>query len=170
MATSKKKVPNQGGSEQKTPSPVEELDQKIMALQALVPQVEDLMRDGFPYRDALRPRIELQVKETVREVFGEQATEFQQFKDHLLRSTSDADIPKTLLILQNLVVALHHQKMRLLGLTPPVTPSPDSTRAPQASPATQAQRPAAPPVTATANPPPATRDGSRPVSGQSASP
>ncbi len=152
MATSKKKVLHQGRSKQKTPSPVEELDQKIMALQARVCQVEDYMREGFPYRDALRPRMELQVKGTVREVFGEQSTEFQRFKDHLLRSTNDADISKTVLILQNLVMALHHQKMRLLGLTPPAAPGPDSTRVPQVSPSTQAQRPAAPPVTATALP------------------
>ena len=58
MAKKKKKSASQK-HRYKVALQVDEIDEHIEALQQRVAQIEDLTREGFPYRDALRPRIEL---------------------------------------------------------------------------------------------------------------
>ena len=85
-----KQKPSQQPSRNKSSSLLDKIDRGIEALQQRVAQVEDLQQDGFPYRDALRARVELQIRETVRQVFGERSPEFQRYKNHRLHTTSEA--------------------------------------------------------------------------------
>ncbi len=119
----KKKSPQQTRNRQKSGSPLDEINNAIEALQGRVAQVEDLRREGFPYRDALRARAELQLRETIRKIFGERSSEFQRIKHHRLISTNEADIARTLVILNDLIRILEDQRLDVMGVRPS-TPSP----------------------------------------------
>ncbi len=129
MAKKKKKSASQK-HRYKVALQVDEIDEHIEALQQRVAQIEDLTREGFPYRDALRPRIELQIKETIRQIFGEYSAEFQSHKDRCLKSISEADILETLVMLRELILKLQGQRLDLLNDTSSSLPSSLTQRAP----------------------------------------
>ena len=112
-----KQKPSQQPSRNKNSSLLDKIDRGIEALQQRMAQVEDLQQDGFPYRDALRARVELQIRETVRQVFGEQSPEFQRYKNHRLHTTSEVDRAQAMRTLQTLVTALQEQRHELSELT-----------------------------------------------------
>lgn len=118
----KKKQTTGPKSKQKSPSPLEEALSALEALHERVAQVEDLKNEGFPYRDALRARAEIQMRETIRSVFGERSQEFQRLKNFTIQSTDDGDIAHALIILQDLILIIENRRRNILGLAP-VAPS-----------------------------------------------
>lgn len=100
------------------PSAVEELTRGIATLRELSVQIEDLSRDGFPYREAVRARTELSFRETIRRLFGEKSPEYQAQKNHKLRVGSRAESAQSTALLKEFIAALEIQKADLLGLKP----------------------------------------------------
>lgn len=110
---------------------VDEVNRGIEKLMDLMAQIEDLSRDGFPYRDAVRSRTELSLRETIRRIFGEKSEEYQTYKSHKIRASHRAESAQTIAVLKQLVAQLEQQKLDLLGARPaPTDPSPPTHRNP----------------------------------------
>lgn len=101
---------------------IEAVNDNIRKLQEQLTQVEDLGQEGFPYRDAVRARTELQVRECIKCMFGERSPEFQQWKTYHLRTSSPSEVSETISLLQTLITQLEGKKLELQGVAPP-TPS-----------------------------------------------
>lgn len=100
------------------PNAAEELTRGINTLRELSTQIDDLSRDGFPYREAVRARTELSFRETIRRLFGEKSPEYQTHKHHKLKVGSRAESAQSTALLKEFIAALEIQKAELLGLTP----------------------------------------------------
>lgn len=121
-------------SRAKNAAVVETVTTSIAKLQELLVQIEDLKQEGFPYRDAMRARVELHVRECVKLVFGDRSPEAHQWKHYRVRATSPTEVADTISQLQSLAAQLDRKKLELLGIapTPPLpkqesAPSPDAT-------------------------------------------
>src|SRR5574340_900003 len=114
------------------PNAVEELTRGITKLRELGTQIDDLSRDGFPYREAGRARTEHSFRETIRRLFGEKSPEYQAHKNHKLRVGSHTESAQSTALVKELIAALEHQKADLLGLKPaaPAAPPPTATEQP----------------------------------------
>ncbi len=100
------------------PNAVEELTRSITTLRELSIQIEDLSRDGFPYREAVHARTELSFRETIRRLFGEKSPEYQAHKNHKLRIGNRTESALSTTLIKELIAALENQKAELLGLKP----------------------------------------------------
>lgn len=100
------------------PNPVDELTRGIATLRELSVQIDDLSRDGFPYREAVRARTELSFRETIRRLFGEKSPEYHTHKNHKLKVGTRAESAQSTTLLKELIAALEIQKAELLGLKP----------------------------------------------------
>jgi hypothetical protein len=121
MARAKASEPQRARSKQNA---VEELNRGITTLRELSSQIDDLSRDGFPYRDAVRARTELSFRESIRRLFGEKSPEYQAHKNHKLRIGNRTESAQSTTLLKELIVQLENQKAELLGLTPAETAPP----------------------------------------------
>lgn len=170
----------------------EEVARGIEQLRALLKPVDELKREGNPYREAERSKLEFQIKDALRDIFGEESAEYQQNKGFRIKSTTKAEVAHALDFLHSLIAYLEDKKLELEGKKPkaaapvpppPVTPAaamspPPSAAAVAASPATPVPPPAAahlPGVTAvprpTALPPsPPVPPSVSPMAGVAASP
>lgn len=92
-----------------------EVEEAIEKLRARIAQVEELKKDGLPYRDALRVTAEFQIRETIREVYGEKSPEFQEHQHHRIYSLTKTEIAETMAMLQGLITALEDKKLELLS-------------------------------------------------------
>ncbi|MFZ1503042.1 MAG: hypothetical protein WAS50_07820 [Nitrospira sp.] len=151
MARAKASEPQRSRSK---PNAVEELTRGITTLRELNTQIDDLGRDGFPYREAVRARTELSFRETIRRLFGEKSPEYQAHKNHKLRIGTRAESAQSTTLLKELIVALEQQKAELLGLAPatPTTPLPAAPERPTLT-AVPLSRPAEPLTTQHAHSP-----------------
>jgi len=113
----------------KTPEPqpkdkvfasADEVSQSISKLRARIHQVEELKRDGLPYRDALRVTAEYQLRDSIREIFGERSPEYLQHQQLRIKVNSKHSVNETISLLQHLVVSLEERRMELLGLRPAI--------------------------------------------------
>ena len=115
-------------------APVDEINRAVEKLKDLMAQIEDLSREGFPYRDAVRARTELSLRETIRRIFGEKSEEYQTHKTHKVRTGHRAESGPTIAMVKQLIARLEQQKSDLLGVkSPAVDPLPEPTPAPDAS-------------------------------------
>ena len=99
----------------------DELTQGIAKLRELSAQIDDLSRDGFPYREAGRARTELSLRETIRRLFGEKSPEYQAHKNHKLRVGSRTESAQSTSLIKQLIATLENQKADLLGLKSPAS-------------------------------------------------
>jgi len=97
----------------------DEISQSISKLRARIHQVEELKRDGLPYRDALRVTAEYQLRDSIREIFGERSPEYLQHQHLRIKVNSKHSVNETISLLQHLVVSLEERRMDLLGLRSP---------------------------------------------------
>ncbi len=139
---------------QKIFASVEEVHAGIEKLRGRMFQIEELKKDGIPYRDAMRVSAEFQIRESIRDIFGERSTEFQEHQHHRIKSTGKADLAETRALLEHLISQLEDKKQELLGLDSvleeaPPAPARSSTTKPEpavpVSP-TKAAKPAPPPA------------------------
>lgn len=140
-----------GRSREKTLPPGERCSRAIEWLKKRVVQVEELRREGDPYRDASRTRVEIQIRETLRTIFGEHSEEFQHLQNFRIPSTTERDIDHALVFLHELILFLEHRRLQAIGIvstrldsplfvppsdepphatvprpTPPITPTPSA--------------------------------------------
>lgn len=97
----------------------DEISQSISKLRARIHQVEELKRDGLPYRDALRVTAEYQLRDSIREIFGERSSEYLQHQHLRIKVNSKHSVNETISLLQHLVVSLEERRLDLLGLRSP---------------------------------------------------
>ncbi|WP_447984477.1 PD-(D/E)XK nuclease domain-containing protein [Nitrospira sp. Nam74] len=99
----------------------DEISQSISKLRARIHQVEELKRDGLPYRDALRVTAEYQLRDSIREIFGERSPEYLQNQNLRIKVNSKQSVNETISLLQHLVVSLEERRLDLLGLRSPAS-------------------------------------------------
>ena len=109
---------------------VDDINRGIDNLKDLMAQVEDLTREGHPYREAVLARTDLSIRESIRRIFGEKSNEYQAHKVHKLRTNSRVESAQTTTVLKKLVAQLENQKRELLGLDPLPLQSDPSTSPP----------------------------------------
>ena len=121
---------------------IDDLTQGIEQLQAFIPKLEDLGREGFPYLEGALARTELQLRECIKRAFGDKSPEFQSHRQLKLSLSSPADKKQTLTLIKGLIGSLEDKKLELQGIKPAVThnmavssTAPELTLVPQ-SPAT----------------------------------
>ncbi|HLZ35735.1 MAG TPA: hypothetical protein VKP13_17155 [Nitrospira sp.] len=107
---------------------IDDLNQSIEQLQAFLPNMEDLGREGFPYLEGARARTELQLRECIKRAFGEKSSEYQTHRYHKLSFGSSAETKATVTLIKTLIATLEDKKLELQGLKstpsqePPATP------------------------------------------------
>ena len=122
---------------------IEDLTQSIEQLQAFIPKLEDLGREGFPYLEGALSRTELQLRECIKRAFGDKSTEFQTHRHLKLAISSATEKKQTLTLLRSLIASLEDKKLELQGLKPAVAQNPPP-------PSTPPQMTLIPPAVATA--------------------
>ena len=111
---------------------IEEITQGIATFQSILIAIEDFSREGFPYRDGARAKAELQIRETVRRLFGERSPEYQAHRAHKLKISTPADTAQTVHLVKSFITALERKKLELQGLAP-TAPAPEAGQHPAAS-------------------------------------
>ena len=135
----------------------DEVVRGLEQLRALVKPVDELKREGNPYKDAERSKLEFQIKDALRDIFGEESAEYQQNKNFRIKSTAKAEVTHALEFLESLIAYLDDKKLELEGKKPkavaPPPPAPPVAPPVAVAPPPIAQ-PAAPPRPVVAPPPP----------------
>jgi hypothetical protein len=96
---------------------LDDLTQSIEQFQDFLSKLEDLGREGFPYLEGARARVELQFRECLKRAFGEKSSEFQTHRQHKLSS----DTKQTVNLVRTLIASLEEKKLELQGLKPAVS-------------------------------------------------
>ncbi|WP_455389471.1 PD-(D/E)XK nuclease domain-containing protein, partial [Petrachloros mirabilis] len=126
------------------PTAIDDLTQSIEQLQALLPKVEDLGRDGFPYLEGARARTELQIRECIKRAFGEKSPEFQSNRHLKLAIGPAGQQSQTVILVKNLITTLEDKKLELQGLKPSASEDPRADSTPTAQPKMTLVHPTAP--------------------------
>ncbi len=114
---------------------IEEITQGIATFQSILTAIEDFSREGFPYRDGARAKAELQIRETVRRLFGERSPEYQAHRAHKLKISTPAETAQSVLLVKSFIAALERKKLELQGLAPAMpAPEAEQTEAPPSQP------------------------------------
>jgi len=144
------RIPDAQSFKEKVFANPDEVTRGVEQLRALVKPVDELKREGNPYKDAERSKLEFQVKDALRDIFGEDSPEYQQNKNFRIKSTAKSEVMHALEFLESLIAYLDDKKLELEGkkpkaATPP--PAPAAPPPPIAQPAAVAPppRPVAPP-------------------------
>jgi hypothetical protein len=112
---------------------IDDLIQNIEQLQAFIPKLEDLGREGFPYLEGALTRTELQLRECIKRAFGDKSPEFQTHRHLKLALSSATEKKQTLTLIRGLITSLEDKKLELQGLKPAApNPAPSSTAPPMA--------------------------------------
>lgn len=130
----------------------EEILQAIVKLQGRIAQVEELGKDGLPYRDALRVTAEVQIKETIREIFGEHSPEFRVQQHHRIKSHDEEDLAETCAMLEGLIENLEEKQRSLFGGGVPAARTGQTRERTADPPPAKAPQPARPAVAAQPQP------------------
>jgi len=144
------------------PTAIDDLTQSIEQLQAILPKVEDLGRDGFPYLEGTKTRTELQIRECIRRAFGEKSPEFQSNRHLKLAIGPAGEQNQTVTLIKNLIGTLEDKKLELQGLKPSASEDSQADSTPTARPKMTLVSPTAPttevtePPLPTVTPPPIT--------------
>ena len=104
---------------------IEEIAQGLDTFHKILTSIEDFSREGFPYRDGARAKAELQIRETVRRLFGERSPEYQAHRAHKLKISTPAETTQSVHLVKSFITALERKKLELQGLAP-VAPAPES--------------------------------------------
>lgn len=108
---------------------VEDIDGGLEQLRSLLAQVEDMSREGFPYRDAVRARTELALRETIRQIFGEKSPEYQTHKIGKPRASNRTH--SMVAVIKQLMAQLEQTRSDLLN--PPQEQAPSREPLPERS-------------------------------------
>ncbi|MCS6292990.1 MAG: hypothetical protein H8J66_07940 [Nitrospira sp.] len=111
---------------------IDEIAQGLATFQSILTSIEDFSREGFPYRDGARAKAELQIRETVRRLFGERSPEYQAHRAHKLKISTPAETTQSVHLVKSFITALERKKLELQGLAP-ISPAPEAGDHPVAS-------------------------------------
>ncbi len=103
---------------------VEEVTRALEQLRALIKPVDELKREGNPYKDAERSKLEFQIKDALRDIFGEESAEYQQNKNFRIKSTAKAEVAHALEFLESMIAYVDDRKLELEGKKPKAAPPP----------------------------------------------
>ena len=95
---------------------IDELTQSIEQFQDILPDIEDLGRDGFPYLEGARTRAEVQLRECIKRAFGEKSPEFQANRQHKLSIGPSPEHNQSVNLVKSLIASLEEKKLELQGL------------------------------------------------------
>lgn len=112
------KVPDAQSFKEKIFASPDEVARGLEQLRALIKPVDELKREGNPYKDAERSKLEFQVKDALRDIFGEDSPEYQQNKNFRIKSTAKAEVTHALEFLESLIAYLDDKKLELEGKKP----------------------------------------------------
>jgi len=104
---------------------IDEITQGLDTFQKILTSIEDFSREGFPYRDGARAKAELQIRETVRRLFGERSPEYQAHRAHKLKISTPAETAQSVHLVKSFITALERKKLDLQGLAP-TAPAPEA--------------------------------------------
>lgn len=139
---------------------LEELARGMKKLAEIAATIEDCTREGFPYRDGGRAKAELQLREQIRRLFGEQSEEFLVHQQHVVRIGTPAEAQISLDLIKVLLEGLERKKAALQQSPPITEPSPDVRQKPVLTvvpPSSDTSRDTAPPAPVSSDPVPATQ-------------
>lgn len=136
----------------------DEIKQAIEQLGRRLVQVHELRKEGLQFRDALRVTAEFQIRETIREVFGDHSPEYAEHQQLRIRSNSQEHVEETIYILQSLILLLERKKADMLGVAPPEEQVP-APRKPKAIEHRDGPPPLVRPTESAVPPPAASQDG-----------
>jgi hypothetical protein len=136
----------------------DEIKQAIEQLGRRLVQVHELRKEGLQFRDALRVTAEFQIRETIREVFGDHSPEYAEHQQLRIRSNSQEHVEETIYILQSLILLLERKKADMLGVAPPEEQVP-APRKPKAIEHRDGPPPPVRPTESAVPPPAASQDG-----------
>lgn len=111
---------------------IDEITQGLDTFQKILTSIEDFSREGFPYRDGARAKAELQIRETVRRLFGERSPEYQAHRAHRLKISTPAETTQSVHLVKSFITALERKKLELQGLASAAT-APEPGQHPAAS-------------------------------------
>lgn len=97
----------------------QEIDLRIGQLRERIAEVRDLTVDGFPYKDSERVRLELQIRQSIRQGFGDGSPEYQKYQYFRLKPD---DLNSTVGLLEELIRRLEKQKFELPDDLRPTNP------------------------------------------------
>ena len=112
---------------------IDDFTDGIDRVHEILDAINDFGQEGFPYRDAAQAKAELQLRETVRRIFGERSNEFQTYKNLKLSASTKAEVAKSVATIKHLIKTLEDKKLELQGLKPPA-PEPTEEKAPSPPP------------------------------------
>lgn len=144
---------------EKTFANADEVAGGLEQLRALIKPVNELKREGNPYKDAERSKLEFQIKDALRDIFGEDSSEYQQNKNFRIKSTAKSEISHAVDFLDSLIAYLEDKKLELEGkkpkpVAPPPPPPPVMEQPAVVPPPPRPVAPPPPPPVAPAPPPP----------------
>lgn len=93
-----------------------------------IEQVQELMQEGLPYIDALKVKVELGLRETIREIFGDKSSEYQTHGGLTIDASSHPAIARTITVLQELILSLEEEEATLLGKPRPARRPPPTIK------------------------------------------
>ncbi len=111
---------------------IDEITQGLATFQNILTSIEDFSREGFPYRDGARAKAELQIRETVRRLFGERSPEYQAHRAHKLKISTPGETTQSVHLVKSFITALERKKLELQGLAPTAS-APEAGQHPAAS-------------------------------------
>ena len=108
---------------------IEDLTSSIAKFQEILRSIDDFSQEGFPYHDAAQAKAELQLRERIRQTFGERSPEFQKYRNVKLRTADKTETAQSIAIIKDLIQTLEDRKLELQGLKPPppAPPSPETS-------------------------------------------
>ncbi|HEX5647936.1 MAG TPA: hypothetical protein VFX56_13280 [Nitrospira sp.] len=127
---------------------VEDIANGTARLQEVLTAINDFSQEGFPYRDAARTKAELQLRECVKQIFGERSQEFHTYQHCTLRTSNGAETAQSITSVKRLLLILEEKKLELQGLKPPPS-MPVSPGTGKVSPVSTAQMRLVPPASST---------------------
>ena len=111
---------------------IEEVTRALEQLRALMKPVDELKREGNPYKDAERSKLEFQIKDALRDIFGEDSVEYQQNKNFRIKSTAKVEVSHALEFLESMIAYVDDRKLELEGKKPKAAPPPAAAPPPPA--------------------------------------
>ena len=100
---------------------IEDITNGTARLQEVLTAISDFSQEGFPYRDAARTKAELQLRECVKQIFGERSQEFQTYQHCTLRTSNSQETAQSTAAVKRLLLILADKKLELEGRKPPAT-------------------------------------------------
>lgn len=141
---------------------IDEITRGIAKFSDILATIDDCTKEGFPYRDGARAKAELQLRETIRRIFGERSPEFQAHRNHKLHISNPAETKHSIELIKSLIESLEQRKLELQGAAPPPAQEPAAAPA-QAKPQMTLVPPAPAPLAPVTNSEPAAAETAPPI-------